>query len=103
MLPRLFGNTTANCVEGGTIAQNGCGKFNDITAKALRTIHNLGATHVWYTGILEHTTRTDYTQYGIENTHLVAVGVEYDYRINITEGIFHEDFACKLRVLQTAQ
>ena len=73
MLPRLFGNTTTNCIEGGTIAQNGCGKFNDITRKALHTIHNLGATHVWYTGILEHTTRTDYTQYGIESTHPATV------------------------------
>lgn len=73
MLPRLFGNTTANPVEGGTIAQNGCGKFNDITPKALRTIRSLGVTHVWYTGILEHTTRTDYTQYGIESTHPATV------------------------------
>lgn len=73
MLPRLFGNTTKNCVENGTIAQNGCGKFNDITAKALQTIKGLGATHVWYTGILEHTTRTDYSQYGIESTHPATV------------------------------
>ena len=73
MLPRLFGNTTPNCVEGGTIEQNGCGKFNDITSKALRAIHNLGVTHVWYTGILEHTTRTDYSQYGIESTHPATV------------------------------
>ena len=73
MLPRLFGNTNTNCVEGGTIEQNGCGKFNDITTEALRCIRSLGATHVWYTGILEHTTRTDYTKYGIENTHPATV------------------------------
>ena len=73
MLPRLFGNTNANCIEGGTIEQNGCGKFNDITTEALRTIRGLGATHVWYTGILEHTTRTDYTKYGVENTHPATV------------------------------
>ena len=73
MLPRLFGNTNTNRVEGGTIEQNGCGKFNDITTEALRCIRSLGATHVWYTGILEHTTRTDYTKYGIENTHHATV------------------------------
>ncbi|MBQ2786448.1 MAG: alpha-amylase family protein [Bacteroidaceae bacterium] len=73
MLPRLFGNNTENCIEGGTIAQNGCGKFNDISTEALRAIRSLGMTHVWYTGILEHTTRTDYTQYGIENTHPATV------------------------------
>lgn len=73
MLPRLFGNETENCVAGGTITQNGCGKFNDITAKALKSIRNLGATHVWYTGILEHTTRTSYAEYGIEDTHPATV------------------------------
>ncbi len=73
MLPRLFGNSVSNCIEGGTIEQNGCGKFNDITSKALKAIKNLGVTHVWYTGILEHTTRTDYTKYGIENSHPATV------------------------------
>ncbi len=73
LLPRLFGNSNANCVAGGTIEQNGCGKFNDITPKALRAIRNLGITHVWYTGVIEHTTRTDYSKYGIENTHPATV------------------------------
>lgn len=73
LLPRLFGNSNANCVAGGTIEQNGCGKFNDITPKALRAIRNLGITHVWYTGVIEHTTRTDYSQYGIESTHPATV------------------------------
>lgn len=73
LLPRLFGNGTENCIENGTIAENGCGKFNDITTTALRAIRKLGITHVWYTGILEHTTRTDYSQYGIESTHPATV------------------------------
>lgn len=73
MLPRLFGNTNPACIEGGTIEQNGCGKFNDITNEALRAIRGIGATHVWYTGILEHTTRTDYTAHGIDNTHPATV------------------------------
>ncbi len=73
LLPRLFGNSNSNCRPGGTIEENGCGKFNDITAKALHAIRNLGVTHVWYTGVIEHTTRTDYTRYGIENTHPATV------------------------------
>ncbi len=73
MLPRLFGNTTEQCVENGTIEQNGCGKFNDITPTALKAIRNLGVTHIWYTGVIEHTTRTDYTRYGIESTHPATV------------------------------
>ena len=73
LLPRLFGNSTADCVAGGTIEQNGCGKFNDITPKALRAIRNLGATHVWYTGVIEHTTRTNYTTHGIPADHPATV------------------------------
>ena len=73
MLPRLFGNSNENCVAGGTIKQNGCGKFNDITPKALRAIRELGATHVWYTGVIEHTTRTNYAEYGIPTDHPAIV------------------------------
>lgn len=73
MLPRLFANYNANCVPSGTIMQNGCGKLNDITAKVLRQIADLGATHVWYTGVIEHAHCSDYTRYGIErdNQHVV--------------------------------
>ena len=73
LLPRLFGNSTSECVVNGTIEQNGCGKFNDITSKALQAIRGLGATHVWYTGVIEHTTRTDYTEYGIPTDHPAIV------------------------------
>lgn len=73
LLPRLFGNSTTGCVANGTIQLNGCGKFNDITAKALRAIRGLGATHVWYTGVIEHTTRTDYSKYGIATDHPAIV------------------------------
>lgn len=73
LLPRLFGNSTETCVANGTIQQNGCGKFNDITPKALRAIRSLGATHVWYTGVIEHTTRTSYAQYGIATDHPATV------------------------------
>ena len=73
MLPRLFGNSNANCITGGTIEQNGCGKFNDITPNALRAIRNLGATHIWYTGVIEHTTRTNYSANGIPADHPAIV------------------------------
>ena len=73
MLPRLFGNSNTQCVTGGTIEQNGCGKFNDITTKALKAIRSLGATHVWYTGVIAHTTRTDYTENRIPTDHPAIV------------------------------
>lgn len=65
MLPRLFANMTENCVPNGDIAQNGCGKLNDITEKVLAEIQDLGVTHVWYTGVIEHAHVTDYSEYGI--------------------------------------
>ena len=65
VLTRLFGNDKAQCHPYGTKAQNGCGKMSDFTHKALEEIRSLGATHIWYTGIIEHATQTDYTAYGI--------------------------------------
>ena len=60
LLPRLFGNKVALNKPYGTMTENGCGKFNDITDKALDEIKKLGVTHVWYTGVIEHATMTDY-------------------------------------------
>lgn len=66
LLPRLFANQNYNCIPCGTLEQNGAGKLNDITSTVLDSIHDLGITHVWYTGIIEHAHKTDYTKYGIQ-------------------------------------
>lgn len=73
LLPRLFGNCTENPVPCGTIEQNGSGKFKHITGSALRAIKSLGATHVWFTGVIEHAHRPDYSAYGIpkHNPHII--------------------------------
>ncbi len=73
LLPRLFGNQNDHCVACGTIEQNGCGKMAQVTSSALRAIKQLGATHVWYTGIIEHAHRPDYSAYGIarNNPHVI--------------------------------
>ena len=65
LMTRLFGNKVALNKPYGTITENGCGKFNDITDKALDEIKKLGVSHVWYTGVIEHATMTDYTTAGI--------------------------------------
>lgn len=65
MMTRLFGNKTASNTTYGTIEQNGVGKFNDITEAALKGIKELGVTHVWYTGVIEHAVLTDYSAQGI--------------------------------------
>ena len=67
---RLFGNRNPRCTSNGSLAENGCGKMNDFTPQALKEIRKLGATHIWYTGVLAHATQTDYTKYGIERTIL---------------------------------
>ena len=70
---RLFGANSKENVEWGTPEQNGLGKMSDFTAKALENIKNLGATHIWYTGIIEHATQNDYTLYGIQKDHPAVV------------------------------
>ena len=66
LLPRLFGNKNNTNIPYGTIEQNGSGKFNDITDKALDGIKELHVNYVWYTGVLAHASLTDYTAYGIK-------------------------------------
>lgn len=68
-LPRLFGNKKKETIFNGTLAENGCGKFDDYTHLALRQITELGPTHIWYTGVLEHGTTTDYKRFGIKKDH----------------------------------
>ena len=70
---RLFGNKNLCCQQNGDIHTNGCGKMNDFTKQALHEIKKLGATHIWYTGIIAHATQTDYTKYGIPQDHPAVV------------------------------
>lgn len=56
IIPRLFANFNETRKYNGTKAENGCGKMADINDKALKSIADLGATHVWYTGIIRHAT-----------------------------------------------
>ncbi len=67
---RLYGACQpANNLPNGTIADNGVAKFNDFTADTLQRIKDYGFTHVWFTGVLEHATQTDYSRYGIHLDH----------------------------------
>ena len=70
---RLFGNNNTQCTHNGSIEQNGCGKLNDFTPEALEAIKKLGTTHVWYTGVIEHATQTDYSSQGIQPDHKATV------------------------------
>ena len=56
LFPRTFTNYNETRKHNGSLEQNGCGKFADITPKALKAIQDLGATHIWYTGVIKHAT-----------------------------------------------
>lgn len=62
---RLFGNSNPACIPHGTIEQNGCGKMSDFDGVALRAIKQLGCNYIWYTGLLQQASATDYSAYGI--------------------------------------
>jgi len=59
---RHFGNTNEAAKVNGSIAENGCGKFDDINDAALQSIKELGITHIWLTGVLEQASSTAYPE-----------------------------------------
>lgn len=71
--PRLFGNTNDSLRKKGSLYENGVGKFSDFSVELLEKIKQLGVTHIWYTGVIEHATKTDYTMYGIRHDHCATV------------------------------
>ena len=73
VLPRLYANTEEQCVRCGSLEQNGSGKLNDFTIGRLKKIKSFGATHIWYTGIIEHATQTDYSRCGIARDNSLIV------------------------------
>ena len=70
MLPRLWGDRAAKAsgdnagavaggpVRRGSLEDNGTGKFSDIDSPTLEYVKWLGCSHVWYTGILRHSTKS---------------------------------------------
>ena len=70
---RLYGNRSITRHMNGTIEENGCGKMVDFTPKVLNRWARMGITHVWYTGVIRHATRTDYSAYGIPKQHPAVI------------------------------
>lgn len=66
LLPRYFSNANTTNKLHGSKEENGVGKFNDINEKALQELKKLGVSHVWFTGIIEHATMTDYQAFGVK-------------------------------------
>ncbi|MDE6311072.1 MAG: alpha-amylase [Muribaculaceae bacterium] len=83
LLPRLFTNYCETPAVNGSITRNGSGKMNAINEKILASIKGLGVTHVWYTGVIEHSHNADYSAYGIprNNRHVVKGNAGSPYAI----------------------
>lgn len=64
---RLFGSTKQPELLNGSLQDNGVGKMNDFTIKALDEIKKLGITHVWYTGIIAHARCAGNPDYNLPN------------------------------------
>jgi glycosidase len=62
---RLFGNLNETRKPNGKLIENGVGKFNNINDAALRSIREMGFSHVWLTGVLRQATGTDYSEAGL--------------------------------------
>ena len=73
MMVRLFGNKATANKPNGTISENGSGKFNDVNDAALISLKNMGVSHIWYTGVLEHATLSAYSSLGISADHPFVV------------------------------
>ena len=57
MLPRLWGNDNIRPRKNGTLSQNGTGRFSDIDTDVLEYLKWLGCSHVWFTGVIRHSTQ----------------------------------------------
>ncbi len=64
MLPRLFGNEKETRKVNGTLAENGSGKFSDLSESVLTGLREDGFSHIWLTGLLQQATSTDYSEAG---------------------------------------
>lgn len=73
LLVRLAGNRNSTGKPFGTIEENGCGKFDDLSQHFLSEIRALGATHIWLTGVISHATCTDYSGFGLPANHPLVV------------------------------
>ena len=80
MLPRLWGNDKVRPKKNGSLADNGTGKFSDIDTATLDYLKWLGCSHVWYTGILRHSTQA--TEDGCIPSIVVILGNRFHWCFN---------------------
>ncbi len=69
MMFHLWGNQNTQLKENGSLQENGVTKFSDISSRALKALKKKGFTHIYATGLLEHATMEDMSQYGSPLDH----------------------------------
>lgn len=69
LVVRYFGNVNTTNQTDGSLAVNGCGRFNDVSDKAIQSLRDLGATYLWLTGCIRQATLTDYSGSGMPADH----------------------------------
>lgn len=93
--PRIMTNANPTCVPGGTLEQNGSGKFNDITAKVIKSIADMGVNCIWLTGVVEMATKTAFEGIPADNPNVVkgeagspyAIKDYYDVAPSLSENL----------------
>ena len=80
LFPRLFGNKQTDFHFNGSKTENGCGTFNDIDETALNALKDLGITHIWLTGILQHASESTGTHPDITKGRAGSPYAVTDYR-----------------------
>ncbi len=80
LFPRLFGNKQTDFHLNGSKTENGCGTFNDIDEIALNALKDMGFTHIWLTGILEHASESTGTHPDITKGRAGSPYAVTDYR-----------------------
>ena len=85
VLPRIFGNTNSSCIPNSSFNVNGCGKLNDFTTEVLNEIKQLGCSHIWFTGIIRHATKTSFEEIGLKANHPHIVKGEAGSPYSITD------------------
>lgn len=71
LFPRIFSNMNDTCKPNGTYEENGSGKLNGITVKALKSLKDLGVNCVWLTGVIEMATKTEFDGIPADNPNVV--------------------------------
>ncbi|MDD4655835.1 MAG: alpha-amylase family glycosyl hydrolase [Bacteroidales bacterium] len=85
VLPRIFGNTNSSCIPNSSYKENGSGKLEDFSVEVLNEIKELGVSHIWFTGVIRHATKTSFEEFGIKANHPHIVKGEAGSPYSITD------------------